>query len=61
MRWLIPRFDWGSWSGPAIGYESTMDVEVTGFFVAIGWLGLHAELCLAREGRAHPHHPGDLT
>jgi len=52
IRQLIPRLDWGRWSGPAIGHERDRNgPEVTGVFVAIAWLGLHLELCLARHRR----------
>jgi archaellum component FlaD/FlaE len=49
IRRLLPRFECDRWGGPAVGLQDVVDVR--GFYFAIGWLGFHVELCLAREVR----------
>lgn len=45
IRHLIPRFDWGRWSGAALTNNGKPDGdEVQGGCIVIQWLGLLIEI-----------------
>jgi hypothetical protein len=52
MRHLIPRFQIGTWAGPALTDDGTPHGdEVRGFHVTVQWLGLMAECAFCRVVR----------